>query len=293
MSELVSILTPSYNQGRWLPANLRSVAQQTYPYIEQIVMDGGSTDDSTAILRAAKGNVLWRSEADSGQSAALNKAFTESSGAYIGWLNSDDAYFDRHSVAAAVATFKQHPEVDVVYGHAALVNPEGLIIQVIWVPPFSYRLLQGLNYIIQPTAFIRRSALGRGFVREEYAYCMDREIWLRLGRDHCFRRINRILAVDRHHPNRKSLVRQDLRRPDVRRLVLEYGVPEGAVAAARVKTLKVIFRLVGLSLINAKLLDDNASQAILDSGFHLVVRQALKRRRSMPLDGAHIEPPVN
>jgi len=77
---LVSILTPSFNQAAFLTDNLRSVARQTYPNVEHIVMDGGSTDGSVEILRDAGGSVKWRSEPDNGQSDAVNKAFRESRG---------------------------------------------------------------------------------------------------------------------------------------------------------------------------------------------------------------------
>src|SRR5713226_6394238 len=115
-SKLVSILTPSFNQARWLADNLRSVTNQTYPHIEHIIMDGGSTDSSVEILKKAGPNVRWRSEPDRGQSHALNKAFAESRGEVIGWLNSDDAYFTPTAVAEAVQVFERCPDVNVVYG---------------------------------------------------------------------------------------------------------------------------------------------------------------------------------
>ena len=123
---LVSILTPSLNQGRWLPDTLHSVAAQTYSNIEHIVMDGGSTDGSVDMLRSANPRVRWWSEPDRGQSHALTKGFAVSQGDVIGWLSSDDAYFYRGAVADAVDLFNRYPEVDVLYGHAALVNADGL-----------------------------------------------------------------------------------------------------------------------------------------------------------------------
>src|SRR5712671_7361166 len=90
---LVSVLTPSFNQAGWLADNLRSVAAQTYPSVEHVVMDGGSSDSSIELLeRHERAGLTWRSERDRGQSHALNKAFALSSGEIIGWLNSDDAY---------------------------------------------------------------------------------------------------------------------------------------------------------------------------------------------------------
>jgi len=281
---LVSVLTPSFNQGRWLKDNLGSVARQTYPSVEHVVADGGSTDGTLEVLRAARPAVRWASEPDRGQSHALNKAFRHSRGEIIGWLNSDDAYFDRHAVEAAVATFERHPDAAVVYGHAALVNAVGLILHMIWVPRFSLRLLRTHNFIIQPAAFVRRSAIERGFVDEAYDYAMDRELWLRLAAGHRFVRADRVLAIDRHHPGRKAYLRDDLRRLDTDRLVATYRVPDGRAAAVRRKALKIAFRGAGLGL-TGQASGELAFDRLLDGRARLYARQAVLPRAAMP-DGA-------
>jgi glycosyltransferase involved in cell wall biosynthesis len=119
---LVSILTPSFNQAAFLPDNLRSVECQTYARVEHIVIDGSSTDGSVEILQDAGDSVRWRSEPDEGQADAVNKAFRESQGEMIGWLNSDDAYFDCRVIEDAVAYFLSHPDVDAVYGHCLQIT---------------------------------------------------------------------------------------------------------------------------------------------------------------------------
>src|SRR5205807_1163667 len=126
-------------------------------------------------------SIKWESRHDNGQSDALNRAFRRSAGEIIGWVNSDDAYFGPSVIARVVETFESRPNVAVVYGHAAMVNADGLLLQLIWVPQFSATLLRWENFIIQPAAFIRRSALGGRFVDEMYDYAMDRELWLRLA----------------------------------------------------------------------------------------------------------------
>ncbi len=227
---LVSILTPSFNQAAWLADNLRSVACQTYPRIEQIVMDGGSTDGSVEILRAAGDSVTWRSEPDAGQSDAINKAFRESTGEIIGWINSDDAYFDCRVVEDVVAYFVSHPDIDVVFGHAAQIAEDGTIIWMIWVPSFSRRLLRIVNFIGQPVAFIRRSALDEPMLNESFDFAMDYELWLRLDGKGCrFHRINRITAVDRHQRSRKGVTIEDVLHSDLDRLAAEHsrGYPPG------------------------------------------------------------------
>jgi glycosyltransferase involved in cell wall biosynthesis len=221
---LVSILTPSFNQAAWLPDTLRSVACQTYPSIEHIVMDGGSTDGSVEVLKAAGDSVRWRSEPDTGQSDAINKAFRESRGEIIGWINSDDAYFDCRVVEDVVSYFVSHPEVDVVFGHCAQIDERGTIIWMIWVPWFSRRLLRIVNFIGQPVAFIRRSALSDPMLDETFHFSMDYELWLRLdAAGHRFHRLNRLTAVDRHQSGRKGVVMADVLQADIARLAESHG----------------------------------------------------------------------
>ncbi len=228
---LVSILTPSYDQAAWLPDNLHSVASQSYPSIEHIVMDGGSTDGTVAILESAGAAARWRSEPDEGQSDAINKAFRESHGEIIGWMNSDDAYFDSRVVADVVATFAAHPEADVVYGHCAQVMGNGALVQMLWAPPFDRRLLRTVDIISQPSAFLRRSALSDPMLDGTFHFAMDYELWLRLDAASCgFHRIDRITAIDRLHAGRKSSTIQDVMHADLRRLSEMYGTavpPEG------------------------------------------------------------------
>lgn len=218
------MLTPSFNQAAWLGANLRSVACQTYPSIEHIVMDGGSTDGSVEVLRAAGDAITWQSEPDNGQSHAINKAFAASSGDIIGWINSDDAYFDCRVIEDVVGYFVAHPQVDVVFGHCAQIDENDTIIWMIWVPPFVRRLLRIVNFIGQPVAFIRRSALSQPMLDESYHFTMDYELWLRLDREgRRFHRINRITAVDRHQADRKTETIREVMHSDIERLATTHG----------------------------------------------------------------------
>lgn len=221
---LVSVLTPSYNQGKWLRDNLHSVACQTYPHVEHIVMDGGSSDESVQVLEQASPPVVWRSERDNGQPHALNKAFAESSGEIIGWLNSDDAFFDCHVVEDVVDYFDTHPDVDVVYGHAARITADGRIVYFVWIPPFSYWLMKLMCFLIQPAVFFRRSAVEGRFIDESYQFAMDWELWLRIGRTHRFARMNRVLAIDRLQPDRKMKTWLPVLEENRVRLGHSYGV---------------------------------------------------------------------
>jgi glycosyltransferase involved in cell wall biosynthesis len=279
---LVSILTPSFNQGKWLVDNLRSVASQTYPNIEHIVMDGGSTDETLTVLKGHVGSLRWRSEPDRGQSHAINKAFSESRGEIIGWLNSDDAYFDSEAVSAAVRVFEERPEVVVVYGHAVLVNGVGLILQAIWTPPYSYRLLRFGNFIIQPAAFIRRQSLGFHLVDESYKSAMDREVWLRLGQHGPFARVPKVLAIDRHHLGRKTMTRPDLAQMDKVRLVDRYALTKESHHVTARKLQKIIWRFIALGLLASIGNSKPVFQAANDGLLRLAVRQVAVRRANMP-----------
>ncbi len=280
---MVSILTPSFQQRRWLGDNLDSVERQTYQRIEHVVMDGASTDGSVDLLQARSRNgLVWRSEPDQGQSHALNKALEASNGEIIGWLNSDDAYYSVDVVQHAVNEFKSHPDVDILYGHALLVNADGLIIQTIWVPPFSSHLLRLHDFIIQPAVFIRRHCLVNGFVDETFDYAMDYELWLRLALRHRFRRLDLILAIDRHHHARKSYTLKEVGRSDLERLQRLYGARTNRIAVVARKVVKVATRLSGVGLIAECCREPFAFEGRVDSTAGLLRRQLMVRRAAMP-----------
>lgn len=284
---LVSILTPSYNQGRWLGDNLKSVAGQTYPNIEHLVMDGGSVDESLEVLMgAASPNLVWETRPDEGQSDAINKAFERSSGEIIGWLNSDDAYFSRDAVASAVRIFNRCPEVGVVYGHAALVNASGALLHVLWAPRFSGALLRAHNFVCQPTIFVRRAAVGRpSFVDPSFDYMMDFELLLHLSQRTRFRRLDRIIAIDRHHMKRKSYTRLDIAAHDYALIQRRYAIPRVASSRLVRKTLKFAIRLAGLAkLVEARRGSDVVAlqRASIPS---MAFRQVAQPRRGMRSEG--------
>jgi len=282
-SPLVSVLTPSYNQAAWLADNLRSVACQTYPNIEHIVMDGGSTDASVDILREAGDSVTWSSEPDRGQSHAINKAFAASTGEIIGWINSDDAYFDCRVVEDVVAYFVAHPEVDLVYGHCLQITEDGHIIQVLWAPPFDPDALKVVNQLMQPSTFIRRSALSEPMLDESFHFAMDYELWLRLAaRGHRFGRLNRITAIDRHQPERKSSTIKDVNAADLLRLSGTYGLKLGPEYNPQRRRFYVNQRLLGAPFIPGIKRSALAWTAPADLKRGVWKRQLFQRRSQWP-----------
>jgi glycosyltransferase involved in cell wall biosynthesis len=276
----VSILTPSFNQAQWLPQALDSVRNQSYANLEHIVVDGGSVDGTVSILES-RDNVTFTSEPDRGQSHALNKAFALSSGDYIGWINSDDAYFDRGAVALAVEALEQNPAAVAAYGHAILVNAVGRVMQVLWAPRWDYRKLRHDNFVIQPTVVLRRSALADGFIDETYEWAMDRELWVRLGRLGEFIRLDRVVAVDRHHAERKSEAGRVHISRDVARLNQQYGVVNQRWNSQCIKARKVWRRLKGLPLAARVGGVDPAVEFPRDGRSRLLFRQLFVPRARM------------
>src|SRR4030067_1430794 len=122
---LVSIVTPSYNQGHFLEETIRSVLEQDYPHLEYIIVDGGSSDGSREIIRRYSDRLAgWISEPDQGQTDAINKGFARAKGEILAWLNSGESYLPG-AVSEAVAFLGSHPEVGMGSGDANLTEETG------------------------------------------------------------------------------------------------------------------------------------------------------------------------
>lgn len=230
MRPLVSILTPSFNQARFLGDCLASVQAQSYESLEHVVADGGSTDGSVALLEGAEGGITWWSTPDDGQGDALNSAFEASRGEIIGWINSDDALFSTDAVSTIVDAFARDPRIDVVFGNAAQVSADGLILREIRPhrrPNWNVLSPEG-SPLSQPATFIRRRAVERAgnyMTRTDLELKLDIELWLRLAANGAgFRYIDHVLAVDREHGERKTRTLTERRQEEVRLLASVYGV---------------------------------------------------------------------
>ncbi len=208
---LVSIVTPSYNQGKFIEDTLLSVKNQDYSNIEHIVVDGGSTDNTLKILKKYEGtyNLRWISEADKGQSNAVNKGFKIVKGDIVGWINSDDGYFDISTISSVVKYFDKHPGVNVIYGNAAEIDENNLISGIINARKFNYNYLRKTCFLIQPAVFFRRSVIENFKLNEKLEFAMDYDFWLRISKKNKFKYMNRILAVDRNQQNRKTIAGSD------------------------------------------------------------------------------------
>ena len=218
---LVSIVTPSFNPARFLPQTLASVRAQDYLGIEHIVVDGGSTDGSVDILRAAPG-IRWVSEPDHGQVDALNKGFAMTTGEVLAWVNSDDT-ISPQAVRIAVEAL-QRTNADLVYGDVRIIDQDGTHIRIFYGIPFDYRvLLYGINYIGQQSVFFRRTLLDKaGPLRAEFDNAFDYELWLRMARHGRLEYVPELRGQIRVHANAKSIARSPVTRADEEEIRAEY-----------------------------------------------------------------------
>ena len=200
---LVSVITPSYEQARFLEETIRSVEAQDYPHVEHVVVDGGSSDGTLDVLRRHPG-VRWISEPDEGQAHALNKGLAMAQGEIIGWLNSDDLYLEG-AVARGVDALERSGAA-MVYANLIEIDEAGAEIgrQKARLPNQRRQLL-GRNSIPQPTIFVRRAAVDAvGGLDPTYHYAMDYELWLRIGARFPIEYVDDWWAAFRRHPASKT-----------------------------------------------------------------------------------------
>ena len=202
---LVSIVTPSYNQGRYIEQTIESVLNQDYPNLEYLVLDGGSTDETVEILKRYEGRLAWISEKDRGQADAINKGFHLAKGQILGWLNSDDTY-SPGAIRKVAQYFQSHREVGLLYGEGCHVDAAGKIIERYHTEPFSFHRLGEICFICQPAAFLQAEVFRAiGPLDVGLRYCMDYEYWIRIAKRFRVGHLDEYLANTRLHIETKTL----------------------------------------------------------------------------------------
>jgi glycosyltransferase involved in cell wall biosynthesis len=202
---VVSIVTPSFNQGAFIGRTIDSVLSQDYPHIDHRVIDGGSTDDTLAVLKGYGDRVAWVSEADRGQAHAINKGMAQARGAIRTYLNSDDL-LRPGAVSRVVEHFRARPTCDLVYGRDALIDADGRYLGMYPTAEYSFEALVERCCISQPAAFWRARVAARvGPFDESLALVMDYEYWLRADRAGArIEHIPDVLAHTRIHRQTKT-----------------------------------------------------------------------------------------
>lgn len=196
----ISVVTPSYNQGRFIERTIKSVLSQDIDGLEYIVIDAASTDETVSILKRYEDRLSWASEEDRGHSDGINKGILRSSGPIIGWLNSDDIYFPG-ALKTVLGYFDAHPEVEIVYGDAYHIDEDDGFIERYPTEDWSWERLKDTCFISQPATLLRRRVFDEhGPLDVTLRQSMDYEYWLRLGkRGVRFAHIPEVLAATRLH----------------------------------------------------------------------------------------------
>lgn len=202
----VSIVTPCLNAAAYIGQTLASVRAQDHADVEHVVVDGGSTDGTLDVVRAAPG-VVWSSERDDSMYDAVNRGFRRATGDLLAYQNADDRYASPDVVSRVVACFAAHPEVDVVYGGFRYVDAEGRRLEEPPVPEFELDLLRRGNFIPPHSTFVRRRVVhDEGFwLDPSLRYAGDWEWFLRMAlAGKRFHRLPAVLSEFRRHDESAS-----------------------------------------------------------------------------------------
>lgn len=205
---LISIVTPSYNQGMFLEEAIKSVIFQDYANVEYIIIDGGSTDESLNIIHKYESRIsYWQSRTDKGQANAINIGFKKATGEILAWLNADDMYMPG-TLQCIADEFNKYPNTDLIYGDCVFIDEQGNFIRYFTECEDydAHRLLNYSNFIMQPTTFFSQKKLIEvGFLDESFFYAMDYELWCRFTKNNAkFKFMQRVLAANRVYSETKT-----------------------------------------------------------------------------------------
>ncbi len=202
----ISIVTPSFNQARFLEETIRSVLLQGYPDLEYFIIDGGSSDGSVDVIQNyERWLTSWVSEPDRGQSHAINKGWQRAGGEILAWINSDDSY-NPGAFRCAVEALQKEPAAGMVYSDINYIDVASNVSYRLKSQPYDFEKLLLDNHVAQPTVFLRREALDKvGWLDESFRLIMDQELWLRIGRATAVAYLpDRVLANLRVYPETSS-----------------------------------------------------------------------------------------
>lgn len=222
---LVSVITPSYNQGRFIRETIESVLAQDYDNIEYIIIDGGSTDNTLEIVKEYGDRIKFISEKDNGQSDAINKGFKMAHGEIVSWLNSDDIY-EKKCISKVVMEFNKNKNLALVYGDGYILDSKSIRKAVFeHTQEFDlWKLTNFWDYIMQPSAFFRMEHLQKvGYLDDKLNYCMDWDLWIKLSNVGEVKYIHDFLACSREYATTKTSTGGKRRLSEIEKLLQKYS----------------------------------------------------------------------
>lgn len=229
---LVSIVTPSYNQAEFIEETILSIQNQTYPFVEHVIVDGASTDGTIDLLKKYGDKIVWVSEPDNGETEALNKGIKMAKGKILVFVSSDNT-LEPDAVEKVASFFKQHPDVDMVSGGGNSMDKNGKLLEVIYPPDvFSVKRLirkVGAYGISEPATFIKKEVLKEvhGF-DEKIKYVNEMDLFIRIGMKYNVEHIPHIIANVRQNPEATTLRKSKELRAEFRTLGKKYLEPSMA-----------------------------------------------------------------
>lgn len=260
----ISIITPSYNQGKFLSATIQSVLDQNYPNLQYIIIDGGSTDTSVDVIKRFQGNIdYWVSEPDSGQSEAINKGLAHATGEIVAWINSDDLLLPG-ALEAAAKEWQADPTLALLSADCIRIGPQHNFLFWHSVPRQTHWFAKhGIIYIDQPGTFWRRDFFDSPDVIDtQLTGLMDHDLWYRIvlggGKTKC---IKTATAAFRYHPNSKTTNMQDAFKKEALILRRRY-CPDWPFVPSYAILLYRIWKLINGSYLRKAWLTHNPDKAI-------------------------------
>jgi len=207
MPPLVSIIIPSYNQGRFIGETIDSILAQDYRPIEVLVLDGASKDETVDVLRGYGDAIQWWSEPDKGVVDAVNKGLARATGTIQAIQSSDDTFLPG-AISAAVKAFEADPSLGLVYGDVEYIDAASRHIGGTTLPPFDFGgYLAKFMFIPQPAAFFTKAAADRaGGWRAEISYAADAEFYLRIATIAPVRKLDLQLGQYRYHEEQRDRI---------------------------------------------------------------------------------------
>lgn len=217
---LISIVTPSFNQAKFLESSILSVLNQGYQNLEYIIVDGGSTDGSLEIIQKYENRLAWWvSEKDKGQADAFNKGLSHASGKYLGWLNSDDLYIE-NAISEAVDLLESNTDLAFVYGDVQSINQVGAITNIMRYSDWDLLDLMRFNIIGQPGVFMRKDLVESvGGLDTSFHFLLDHHLWLKLASKAPIKYSDKLWAAARFHLEAKNIAQAEKFGQEAYRLV--------------------------------------------------------------------------